>query len=38
MYMAFKTLSSHRVLNKENSCIWKNHAEDVHQKLIPDRF
>ena len=38
MYMAFKPLSSDRVLNKENSCTWKNHAENVHLKLIPDCF
>ena len=30
-----ETLSADRVLNKK-TFLWKNHAEDVHQKLVPD--
>ena len=32
-----ETLSIDRVLNKEHF-LWKNHAENMHQKLVPDAF
>ena len=32
-----ETLSIDRALNKEHF-LWKNHAENVHQKLVPDPF
>ena len=32
-----KTLFIDRVLNK-GTFLWKNHAENVHQKLVPDPF
>ena len=31
-----ETLSIDRVLN--TTFLWKNHAENVHQKLVPDPF
>ena len=31
-----ETLSIDRVLNKED--LWRNHAQNVHQKLVPDPF
>ena len=31
-----ETLAIDRVLNKE--FLWKNHAENMHQKLVPDPF
>ena len=30
-----ETMTIDRVLNK-NHFLWKNHAENVHQKLVPD--
>ena len=30
-------MSINRVLNKEHF-LWKNHAENMHQKLVPDPF
>ena len=31
-----ETLPIHTVLNKENSFLWKCHAENVHDRLVPD--